>query len=343
VVAEKAWQPLRLLYLLLGISISCGSTCFSQAGPSGSKASLAANNPLATQAIGDWKEFTSAEGAFSIILPGTPLAKVNELQTSVGKLNSHAFLLKLQEAYYHISYLDYPVYSEDDEFVKRTLDAGRDGMTRSRRTEILSERAVVLGNISGREFSMLQDRYSYGIVRSFVVHGRLYQVAILVPLDVAFKKGRVSLKLEDQTVLFRSISSRFFDSFKITERGTETLGEVDRMLGYLKEETKNVVIIVGSNSNEARSSGSVLNGRALHLVAPPYPAIARSAHASGQVSVKVLIDLEGNVAAAQAVDGHPLLRAAAIKAARETKFTPTQMNGAPVMVVGIIIYNFVAQ
>src|SRR5205807_9015007 len=37
-------------------------------------------------------------------------------------------------------------------------------------------------------------------------------------------------------------------------------------------------------------SGGVLNGRALHLQQPPYPPIARSAHASGQVVVQVLID-----------------------------------------------------
>jgi hypothetical protein len=43
------------------------------------------------------------------------------------------------------------------------------------------------------------------------------------------------------------------------------------------------------------------------------------------------------------VDGHPLLRAAAVKAARESKFTPTTLEGKPVMVNGIIIYNFVAQ
>jgi len=71
--------------------------------------------------------------------------------------------------------------------------------------------------------------------------------------------------------------------------------------------------------------------------------MAHAAHASGTVRVHVLIDLDGNVAAAEIVDGHPPLRPAALKAARESEFTATQFEGKPVMVSGVIIYSFVAQ
>ena len=90
-------------------------------------------------------------------------------------------------------------------------------------------------------------------------------------------------------------------------------------------------------------SGGVLNGRAIHLAQPPYPPIARSAHASGQVVVQVLIDENGNVVAAHATSGHPLLQAAAVNAARSSRFSPTKLSGQPVKVNGVIIYNFVAQ
>jgi protein TonB len=90
-------------------------------------------------------------------------------------------------------------------------------------------------------------------------------------------------------------------------------------------------------------SGGVLNGKAVRLVTPQYPAIARSAHASGSVQVQVLIDENGNVVSAHAVSGHPLLQAAAVSAARASKFTPTKLSGQPVKVNGVIIYNFVAQ
>ena len=90
-------------------------------------------------------------------------------------------------------------------------------------------------------------------------------------------------------------------------------------------------------------SGGVLNGKAVRLVQPSYPPIARSAHASGQVVVQVLIDENGNVVSAHATSGHPLLQPAAVGAARASKFTPTKLSGQPVKVNGVIIYNFVAQ
>jgi TonB family protein len=90
-------------------------------------------------------------------------------------------------------------------------------------------------------------------------------------------------------------------------------------------------------------SGGVLNGKATSLPQPPYPPIARAAHASGTVTVQVTVDEGGNVISAHPVSGHPLLQAAATAAARQAKFTPTMLSGQPVKVTGVIIYNFKAQ
>jgi protein TonB len=88
-------------------------------------------------------------------------------------------------------------------------------------------------------------------------------------------------------------------------------------------------------------SGGVLNGKATSLPKPPYPPAARAVRASGAVSVQVLIDENGSVVSASAVSGHPLLRAAAVQAARSARFSPTQLSGQPVKVSGVITYNFV--
>jgi TonB family protein len=84
----------------------------------------------------------------------------------------------------------------------------------------------------------------------------------------------------------------------------------------------------------------VINGKAISLPKPPYPLEARTVKASGTVSVKVLIDEEGNVTEAKAQNGHQILRVAAEKAALQAKFTPTLINGKKVKVTGIITYNF---
>ena len=57
----------------------------------------------------------------------------------------------------------------------------------------------------------------------------------------------------------------------------------------------------------------------------------------------VFIDEEGKVISANAVSGHPLLKASAVAAARQARFSPTKLSGKPVKVTGIITYNFVAE
>jgi protein TonB len=94
---------------------------------------------------------------------------------------------------------------------------------------------------------------------------------------------------------------------------------------------------------KAPISGGVLNGKAISLPKPPYPPIARAAHAAGVVTVQVTIDESGKVISAHAVGGHPLLQQAAVQAAYGARFTPTQLSGQPVKVTGVITYNFVAQ
>ncbi|MCC6328178.1 MAG: TonB family protein [Acidobacteria bacterium] len=89
-------------------------------------------------------------------------------------------------------------------------------------------------------------------------------------------------------------------------------------------------------------SGGVLNGKAVSLPLPPYPPAARAVRASGAVTVQVVIGESGEVISAQPVAGHPLLRAAAVEAARGAKFSPTLLSGDPVKVSGVIIYNFAA-
>jgi TonB family protein len=88
-------------------------------------------------------------------------------------------------------------------------------------------------------------------------------------------------------------------------------------------------------------SGGVVNGKATNLVKPAYPRAALAVRASGAVNVQVTIDEKGNVISAAAVSGHPLLRAAAVSAARQSKFAPTVLSGQPVKVTGVIVYNFV--
>lgn len=98
-----------------------------------------------------------------------------------------------------------------------------------------------------------------------------------------------------------------------------------------------------SDSSKAPIHGGVLNGKAISLPKPPYPAIARAARATGTVSVQVVVDERGCIKSARAVSGHPLLQMAAVQAAWKACFSPTRLQGQPVKVSGVITYNFVMQ
>ena len=87
-------------------------------------------------------------------------------------------------------------------------------------------------------------------------------------------------------------------------------------------------------------SGGVLNGKATYLAKPAYPAAAKVMGISGSVNVQVTIDEKGNVVSAAVVSGHPLLRAGAENAARQSRFTPTKLSDQPVKVTGVIVYQF---
>jgi TonB family protein len=99
----------------------------------------------------------------------------------------------------------------------------------------------------------------------------------------------------------------------------------------------------GGGSAVARSGGG-RNGEGLgdkvYAPEPNYPAIAKAAGAEGSVSVRVTVDEDGNVVAAKAVSGHPLLQSAAVDAARQSKFKPAVVDGKPVKVSAVISYVF---
>lgn len=90
-------------------------------------------------------------------------------------------------------------------------------------------------------------------------------------------------------------------------------------------------------------AGGVLDGKVISKPEPTYPPTARAVHASGRVTVQVVVDESGKVTSAQAVSGHPLLQAAATEAAKKARLAPTLLSGKPVKVTGLLTYNFTGQ
>jgi TonB family protein len=87
-------------------------------------------------------------------------------------------------------------------------------------------------------------------------------------------------------------------------------------------------------------SAGVLNGKAISLPRPDYPADAKAAGAEGAVFIQVTVDEMGNVTEARAISGPKMLMEVAVRAAFQAKFSPTLLQGEPVKVTGVIVYNF---
>jgi periplasmic protein TonB len=76
--------------------------------------------------------------------------------------------------------------------------------------------------------------------------------------------------------------------------------------------------------------GEVKPPRALEVIQPNYPPVARTARVEGVVVIDAIIDERGNVVEARAVSGPGLLIPAALKAIVQWKYEPTYLDGAPV-------------
>ena len=87
-------------------------------------------------------------------------------------------------------------------------------------------------------------------------------------------------------------------------------------------------------------SSGVLQGNAFKEVQPSYPVEARESDVSGNVQVQILISEQGKVIDAVPIGGHRLLRSAALEAARQWVFKPTEISGVPVKVQDTLTFNF---
>jgi Ca-activated chloride channel family protein len=95
-----------------------------------------------------------------------------------------------------------------------------------------------------------------------------------------------------------------------------------------------------SLSPNLKVPGGVLQGKATKKVQPAYPAIAKAASAKGAVQVQITVDENGEVIGARVINGQPMFNDAALQAAKQWRFKPTEMSGSPVKTQGVLTFNF---
>lgn len=125
--------------------------------------------------------------------------------------------------------------------------------------------------------------------------------------------------------------------FDITVRRT-VQGETRELTA---EEKK--LLSSGSEINRLKLSAKlrgILNFDAVYLEKPKYPSRALKEKVAGVVTVQIAINEKGKVESAEAVEGHPLLREAAVDAAKKARFNPILKDGKAVKFSGKLVYSF---
>ncbi|HET7113282.1 MAG TPA: energy transducer TonB, partial [Pyrinomonadaceae bacterium] len=96
----------------------------------------------------------------------------------------------------------------------------------------------------------------------------------------------------------------------------------------------------GTTPGEAKPiEGGLLNSKALSLPQPKLSEEAKRTKQSGKITVRVIIDENGKVISARAMNGSAALREAAESAARQATFAPTTQDGIIVRVAGDLVYD----
>jgi TonB family protein len=277
-----------------------------------------------------WTQFSPPEGGFRVSFPAKLDYMAGSVNVAGNRMMTHEYFSKASTEY-RVTFFALPATLRNSS--KALLTGLGDSIAAEYRGSITSDKEVLLDSQAGR---LLEVNSAKGtVIRALLVvtDSRLYRVTAIIPRET-----------RDKTAGARLSATRFLESFKLVpiiappEDNTYLVteeGEVDRFL-----KTENVPSTGITEAARKPVDQGVVNGRAVKLRTPCFPLSARNPPLSGAVVVKVVIDEEGKVMAAQIVRGHPVFRNCALDAARGSRFTPTFIEGKPVKVLGVLVYKF---
>ncbi|MBC8029532.1 MAG: hypothetical protein H7Z16_05420 [Pyrinomonadaceae bacterium] len=154
-----------------------------------------------------WKEYSSVEGGFSILFPGTPSQETQVIEAAPGvrfTLHIHK-LTTLAEC--SVMYADYPISVSDPAVAKSVLDNGAKGAVAAVNAELLELKEITLYGHPGR---YLKERMPSGAimrVNMVLVGQRLYQVAITTPPEEG--------KATETVKTYEKMADKFLSSLKL--------------------------------------------------------------------------------------------------------------------------------
>lgn len=153
-----------------------------------------------------WKPFSSQEGRFKVLMPGTPSEDKSNVNTKAGEITINRFSVRREnEALYAVAYSDLPdKFSLNSADINPLLSEIAAGFAAGSRGRLVSQRNIRLGNVPGREIRLQLERGAIARGRLYVANKRLYQVVVATA-----KEKNLTKSIEG-----------FFNSFQIVNPST---------------------------------------------------------------------------------------------------------------------------
>ncbi len=126
----------------------------------------------------DWREFTSPEGRFAVMLPGRPARDAREIPLAGAKVPLHMSSVQVSGMAFGVGYADLPPGAD----VARVLAEGRDALVRNIGGRVTAERPVALEGARGIEFQAEGSAQGVAMrvsARIAVAGDRFYQVVFV--------------------------------------------------------------------------------------------------------------------------------------------------------------------
>ncbi len=260
-----------------------------------------------------WKEYNSEKGKFSILLPGEPKLGYRPIGAdSDSSITQVANIIIAQKAW-EVDYFDLSRPNSSEAELKQLFDQTRDRILKMYSSELKEEVNLNTAKFPTREFRTKPDnRDRVFICRLVLVGQRVFEVWTLT----------------ERKFISSGDIPKYFDSFKPVPLTAEEI----RVAAQNEKE-----FIAKAPPMKQRVSSGVLLGKAIKKVQPESP---KEGGISGTVQVEIAISEEGKVVKAEALNGPPLLRPLAEAAAMQWLFPITTMSGHPIIVLGILPFEF---
>ncbi|HEV7474879.1 MAG TPA: TonB family protein [Pyrinomonadaceae bacterium] len=305
----------------------------------------------ATAAAPDWETLRPEGEEFSVLMPKGSVFESSKEPYHKMELNTRTYISQSPSgpvfAVVSLSGIkSNPAQYTEMQRINSYVDAFKDILTPKIRKGAIAKLTLVgaktLQGNAGREYRMVLGDLT-GTAQVFATRKRFYAIVHLSTkkedeLQEQFLSSFVlPEKMESITAAAQSPAAATVEA-EPAPKPAET--PTDQANANADKKTSEAEHSAAQPGKRGPISAGVLNGKALSLPKPEYPAEAKAAGADGVVVVQVTIDEQGSVTEARAISGPPLLQQVSVNAALQAKFLPTLLAGEPVKVTGVLVFNF---